>query len=70
MTDQKIEVYDNLDKKMDLIEQTHTKSGVIKLKFKNKTNLAMVLLRQNGTYDEFLYNLDGEMIRYKNKKLE
>jgi len=64
----KIKVLDKSDNELKLIEQIHTNSGVIKLKYKGEKNTAMVLLREDGTYDEYLYDLKGIMVRYKNKR--
>jgi len=70
MADKKIEVLDEENNKLKLVKQTHTKGGVIKLEYKGETNTAMVLLREDGTYDEFLYDSHGLMIKYLSKKLE
>lgn len=54
----------------EIFEQDHKANGMIQLKYKAPSGrTAMVLLRKDGTYDEYIYEQNGELKSYDNKKL-
>lgn len=59
------------DEELKIIKQDHTNEGLVKLELKGELgHTATVLIRDNGTYDEFIKNPEGGLISYNNKELE
>lgn len=59
------------DEQFEIVEQDHYENGTIQIKYlASSGRTALIILRQNNTYDEYIYNLEEEMIHYGSKELK
>lgn len=54
----------------EIISQDHLDEGRVKIEYKSASGkTALVMLRRNNTYDEYIHNKEGELLSYQNKEL-